>query len=225
MNALGLESLRHSVFATALAVYSRGLARYPSNSAMMLGLAMSEYGENDFTDAASLLSRLAQKNAHNQTYLEMLEWSCSMDMSDPGSACDYLVKYTRYHPGDAIAATSAAATMLNRRGDRQDLALVRALLERALAADPNSMDANYLMGTLDQEQSRWQASIPFLRKAVQVDSGSGKAHYRLARAYFRLGRRAEGEREIELNAQCNREQEIKADRTMKNLGPVLAEMR
>lgn len=225
INALGFEFLRRSVFDAALANYSDGLSRYPSSPRMMLGLALSKYGINDFTGAAGLLSRLLRSDPHNKVYLEMLVHSCSLNMGDPGSACDAIILYAETHPGDVIAETAAAATLLQRRREEQDRTLVRALLQRALAAKPQSVDANYLMGVLYQQQSLWQASLPFLRKAEQIDPGYGRAHYLMARALFRLGYRAEGEREIERNAQCNRDEQQKTNRELMDLQPLLAAMR
>ncbi|MGC2402157.1 MAG: tetratricopeptide repeat protein [Acidobacteriaceae bacterium] len=225
INALGLEFLRRSVFDAALANYSDGLSRYPSSPRMMLGLALSKYGINDFTGAAGLLSRLLRSDPHNKVYLEMLAHSCTLNMGDPGSVCDAIILYAETHPGDVIAETAAAATLLQRRRDEQDRTLVRALLQRALTTKPQSMDANYLMGVLYQELSLWQASLPFLRKAVQIDPGYGPAHYRMARALFRLGYRADGEKEIERNAQCNRDEQQKTNRELRDLQPLLAAMR
>jgi lipopolysaccharide biosynthesis regulator YciM len=145
-------------------------------------------------------------------------------MSDPGGACDEIIFYAKTHPGSAMAETSAAAAILQRSRDKQDLTLVRSLLEGALAVNPLSVEANYLMGVWNQQQSLWQASIPFLQKALQIDSGYGKAHYRMARAFFRLGSRADGEREIELTAQCNREEQNQANQEMKDLQPFLVQM-
>jgi len=224
VNALGLEFLRHSAFDAAVPVYSDGLSRYPSSPRMMLGMAMSKYGTNDFTGAAALFSMLLRSDPHNKVYLEMLARSCSLNMSDPGTACDGIILYAKAHPGDVTAETSAAATILQRRRDQQDLTLVRAFLQRALAANPQSVEANYLMGIWYQQRSLWQDSLPFLRKALQIDPGYGKAHYRMARALFRLGYRAEGEREIERNAQCNREEQQKTGQELRDLQPFLAAM-
>jgi tetratricopeptide (TPR) repeat protein len=167
---------------------------------------------------------LLRSDPHNKVYLEMLARSCSLNMSDPGSACDGIILYAKAHPSDVTAETSAAATILQRRKDQQDLTLVRAFLQRALAANPQSVEANYLMGVWYQQQSLWQESLPFLRKAVQIDPGYGRAHYRMARALFRLGYRRDGESEIERNAQCNREEQQTTNREQRSLQPFLAAM-
>ena len=225
VNALGLEFLRHSAFDAAVPVYSDGLSRYPSSPRMMLGMAMSKYGTNDFTGAAALFSILLRYDPHSKVYLQMLARSCDLNMSDPGTACDGIIIYAEAHPNDVTAETSAAATILQRNRDQQDLTLVHTFLQRALAANPRSVEANYLMGIWYQQQSSWQDSLPFLRKALQIDPGYGRAHYRLARALFRLGDRADGEREIERNAQCNRVEQQKTDQALKAMQPFLAAMR
>jgi tetratricopeptide (TPR) repeat protein len=224
VNALGLELLRHSLYDAALSNYSGGFSRYPSSPRMMFGLGLSKYGINDFAGAAGLFSALLRSDPQNHVYLEMLERSCSLNMSDPGTACDSIVLYAKTHPEDVTAETAAAATVMHRTNDQQDLTLVRTFLQRALALNSQSVEANYLTGVWYQQRLLWQQSLPFLRKAVQIDPGYGKAHYRMARALFRLGDRADGEYEIERNAQCNREEQQKTDREATNLQLFLAAM-
>jgi len=222
VNALGLELLRHSLYDAAVANYSGGLSRYPSSSQMMLGLGLSKYGTNDFAGAATLFSALLHSDPRNHVYLEMLERSCSLNMSDPGTACDGMIVYAKTHPNDEPAETAAAATIMQRPNDQQDLTLARTFLQRALAANSQSVEANYLMGVWYQQRLLWQQSLPFLREAVQIDPGYAKAHYRMARALFRLGDRVGGEYEIERNAQCNREEQQKTGREATSLQPLLA---
>jgi tetratricopeptide (TPR) repeat protein len=145
-------------------------------------------------------------------------------MSDPGTACDAMILYAKTHPNDVTAETAGAATVMQRTNDQQDLTLARTFLQRALAANSQSVEANYLMGVWYQQRLLWQQSLRFLRKAVQIDPGYAKAHYRLARALFRLGDRAYGEYEIERNAECTREEQQKTNREATNLQPFLAAM-
>jgi tetratricopeptide (TPR) repeat protein len=224
VNALGLELLRHSLYDEALANYSSGLSRYPSSSRMMFGLGLSKYGTNDFTGAAGVFSGLLRAEPRNHVYLEMLERSCSLNMSDPGTSCDAIILYAKAHPNDVTAETAAAATVMQRTNDRQDLTLARTFLQRALAANSQSVEANYLMGAWYQQRLLWQESLPFLRRAVQIDPGYGKAHYRLARALFRLGDHEDGDYEIGRNAECTRKEQQKADRETTSLQLFLAAM-
>lgn len=224
VNALGLELLRHSLYDAALANYSGGLARYPTSPRMMLGLGLSKYGANDFTGAAGVFTKLLRLDPHNHVYLQMLELSCSLNMSDPGTACDAVILYAKTHPNDGTAETAAAATVMQRANGQQDLMLARTFLQRALAANSQSVEANYLMGVWYQQRLLWQQSLPFLQRAVQIDPGYAKAHYRMARAFFRLGDRANGEYEIERNAECTREEQQKTDREATNSQLFLAAM-
>jgi tetratricopeptide (TPR) repeat protein len=224
VNALGVELLRHSLYDAALANYSGGLSRYPSSPRMMFGVGLSKYGTNDFTGAAGLFSALLRSEPRNHVYLEMLERSCSLNMSDPGSSCDAIILYAKTHPNDVTGETAAAATIMQRTNDRQDLTLAHTFLQRALAANSQSVEANYLMGVWYQQRLLWQESLPFLRKAVQIDPGYGKAHYRLARAFFRLGDHEDGEYEIARNAECTRKEQQKTDREATNLQLFLAAM-
>ena len=54
------------------------------------------------------------------------------------------------------------------------------------------------MGLWKQYRSDWAGSIPNLEAAVIIKTNYARAHYRLALAYGRTGRRQEGQAEMEL---------------------------
>jgi len=69
-------------------------------------------------------------------------------------------------------------------------------IERALAAFPLSPQANAELGRALLDLDRPQSALPRLQKAVELDPGAWAVRMRLGKAYLRLGRAEEGEREL-----------------------------
>jgi len=53
------------------------------------------------------------------------------------------------------------------------------------------------MGILLQEDADWKGSIPHLERALRLEPENPQGHYRLARAYLRVGRKEDGKAEME----------------------------
>lgn len=95
--------------------------------------------------------------------------------------------------------------------------MARKLLETALAADPKLPEAQFQMGRFLQDDSLWKESIPFLERAVELKPDYATAHYRLARAYWRTGRKKDGDAQIELQKKFSRQEQEDMDRRMRQI--------
>jgi tetratricopeptide (TPR) repeat protein len=58
-----------------------------------------------------------------------------------------------------------------------------------------------------QDESDWKGSIPYLERAIKLDPGLSQAHYRLARAYWRVGRKQEADAQMKLEKSSALEQQ------------------
>jgi tetratricopeptide (TPR) repeat protein len=195
--ALGLEFARHWTFDAAIKVYEFGVSKYPASARLQLGLGVAKYGNNDYAAAAPIFSQLLSADPDSALYADLLGRSCSLIAEQHNAGCDKLQAFAQHHPRNATAATFAAASILKRPNDEQDLPQAQKLLHQAMEADPNLAEAYLQMAVFDQQEMRWQASVAALEKAIALDPESSAAHYRLARAYSHLGRREEAQQEIE----------------------------
>jgi tetratricopeptide (TPR) repeat protein len=72
---------------------------------------------------------------------------------------------------------------------------------RAIELDPNFSDANLGLGMALLAEKKYTEAVPPLEKAVKLQPANPAAHYNLATAYSRTGRKQEAEREFTLQQQ------------------------
>jgi Flp pilus assembly protein TadD len=71
-------------------------------------------------------------------------------------------------------------------------------LRQALARSPLSAKANGELGRALLDLERPEEALPLLKKSVEIDPGAWAIQMLLGKAYLRLGRTADGERELRL---------------------------
>jgi len=82
------------------------------------------------------------------------------------------------------------------REEEGNLAAARSRLEAALALEPDSAEANALLGKILVKQGKAAEAVKPLEAAVAKDPEDGEKRYQLARVYLQLGRREEAAREF-----------------------------
>ena len=109
-----------------------------------------------------------------------------------------LERFVRLQPDSAWAKYYYATNIWNLQEDPDDAdaAKVTALLEQAIHLDPNLGVAYLQLGIVYADRKDYATAIDAYQKAVQVSPELEQAHYRLARAYERMGREEEAQKEI-----------------------------
>src|SRR5438552_3237251 len=82
------------------------------------------------------------------------------------------------------------------REEEGNLAAARSRLEAALALEPDSAEANALLGKILVKQGKAAEAVKPLEAAVAKDPEDGEKRYQLARVYLQLGLREEAAREF-----------------------------
>lgn len=197
IHALGLELLRHGMFVAAKKVYDYGRSLFPEDSEMEIGWALAEYGNNEFETAATDFSRLLEKSPENGVFLSMFEESCKAMMGQAPPACKSLITLAAQHPERERLALAAVSYLLKYPDSQaEDLGTADHLLQSASRSGAASAEFYYLSGVLAQERMLWDNSIASFKEAIRLNPVYPEAHYRLAQAFYRLGRREDGAREI-----------------------------
>jgi tetratricopeptide (TPR) repeat protein len=199
--AVGVEFLRHWTFEAAIREFEFATAQFPGSVRMKLGLGAAYFGGGRYAQAIPVFGDLLHTDKDNALYAEMLGMACTAVTESAQKQCGPLLTYAQAHPRDARAATYAASMLLTERTSDRQNELARKLLTSALAANPRLADAHYRMGILEQNEGNWAASIPDLQRAVALKPNFAQAHYRLALAYWRAGRKADGQSEMDLEKQ------------------------
>jgi predicted Zn-dependent protease len=196
IGAYGEELLRHWAFSAAKEIYLYGVGRYPSSDRMKTGLGTAYFGGNDFANAADIFARVLRSRPEDATIGDMLGRSCSAEVAGEIPACDGLVEFAEKHPGNASATLYAGIALMRRPKAEGKDSDADALLRSAIEADPKLAEAWYQLGTLQQSRGEWKESISSLERAIALRPAFSEAHYHLARAYARSGRKEDSQREI-----------------------------
>lgn len=202
---LGVEFLRHWTFAPAIKVLQYGVKKYPDSTRLLTALGIARYSANDYPASIVIFSRLLDRHPDDAFYADMLGHMCALQPSG-NQGCASLEPFAEKHPQNATAAAYAAASILHRPSDAQNLELARHLLDRALKIDPNLAEANYQLAVLDQQQGKWAESIAPLNRAIAAKPDYARAHYRLGLAWSHTGQHAKAQREIALEQKYSKQQ-------------------
>jgi len=147
--------------------------------------------------AAPIFAQLLDTDPDSAAYADLLGRSCSL-MPDMSKGCEKLEGFAEAHPKNATVATYAAASILHRSNQADDLATAGKLLDQAIALDPKLAEAHFQKGLLLQMRAQWPESISELQTAISLKPASSKAHYRLALAYSHTSQRDKAQEEIGL---------------------------
>jgi predicted Zn-dependent protease len=220
---LSLELLRHWTFDAAAIELQAASAKYPDSKRLRIGLGTAFFGDAKYPKAISVFADLLESDPDNAMYAELLGVSCNAVLPEARPRCATLVHYAQVHPADTRASASAAGFLLSEKDSESQRPLARKLLENALAADPRLPEAQFQMGTFLQDDGMWKDSIPYLERAIKLKPDYSQAHYRLALAYGRTGRKQEGQKEIELQRKYSKQQQEDLNQRLRQIATFLVE--
>jgi len=215
--ALGVEFLRHWTFEAAIHEFEAADLKFPGSTRMKLGLGAAYFGDSRYANAVPVFADLLSNDPNSALYAELLGMACTAVSQSSKQGCTALVDYAETHPRDARASTYAASLLLTEDGSDDRTETARRLLENALAAAPGLPDAQYQMGLLKQNQDDWAGSIHNLEAAIALKPDLAQAHYRLALAYWRTGRKQQGQAEMDLQKKYSKQEKADLDRRLQQI--------
>jgi tetratricopeptide (TPR) repeat protein len=223
--ALGVEFLRHWTFDAAIREFQAGAVDFPASTRMKLGLATAYFGAGKYGEAIPVFAALLQQDKDNHLDAEMLGMACTAVSSAGKDDCSTLIAYAQSHPRDARAAAYATTLLLTENAGPAEIAIGRKLLNQAIRTDPRLPEAQYLMGLVRQQDGDWSGSIANLEAALQAKPQLAQAHYRLALAYWRTGRKQEAQLEAALQKKYAQAQQQDLDRRLREITTLIVDVR
>lgn len=221
---LGIDFLRHLTFDAAVKQFAAGVKTFPDSRRMRFALGVAYYGNGNYDQAIPVLSELLQRDPDNNTYAELLGRTCTILTEGVDPHCREILSFARQHPQNAVLATYAAASILHRPTDADDMETAHQLLDAAIKADAGLPEARYQMGVLLQLQTHWQESIPQLEAAIHSKPDFAQAHYRLALAYSHTGRKEQAGEEVSLQQKYSQQETQSVEGRMKQITTLLVKM-
>jgi tetratricopeptide (TPR) repeat protein len=104
---------------------------------------------------------------------------------------------TRQFPRDAMTY-QVYGTLLVEDATPEARSQAAGLFERAIALDNSSAESRYQLANIEMEDGKPERALPHLESAVKLDPQDSRFHFALSRAYRRLGRSSEADKEMEI---------------------------
>lgn len=203
--AYGNELLQHRTFGPAIEILKYGTQKFPDSQRMHLALGAAYFNNAMYSLAAPEFYTMLLHSPNDALAADMLGRSCADTTAASLQECTALEGFAKEHPQNAVAATYAATAILQRPTETRDTQTADQLLQNALHADPKLADAWYQMGVLQQSRNLWNESATSLERAIALQPDFADAHYRLSRAYSRMGRREEAVAQVQLEMKYRQE--------------------
>jgi len=211
----GSELLLHRTLGPAVEIFQQASERYPSSQRLMIGLGMALYARGNYDDAVKSLLKAADLNPSDPGCYFFL--SRAYD-SSPGQADEAIQRFRRFaelQPNNARALYYYAMSLWKGKRAQDpslDLHQIESLLTKSLALDPKLAEAHLQLGNLYSDQNKYAEAIPEYLRALELNSDLADAHYRLAQAYVRTGKKDLAQEQFQVSQKIREQQMADLDK-------------
>lgn len=218
--AWGAELLLHGAVRPAVEVFTRGTSAHPRSSRMLTGFGAALYASGSFDAAARRLCEASDlKPADPTPYLFLAKMEKAAPAPLPCSE-EKLKRFAAEQPGNALANYYYAMSLSKREKGPENSAgwqQAEALLEKAVAIDPQLGEAYLQLGILYSRRGAFEQAIRAYERATEASPQLSEAHYRLALAYKRKGAEAKSRQEFQVNEQILKAETAAIERQRREL--------
>lgn len=174
-----------------------------SNYQYALGLAY--YSDHHYSEAASILEKLLLSHPPREDKVEHVLGDSYLSMGKLAEAESAYRKAIEENPKNPDYYVSYATALRREGPDKLDDAIVR--LKSAQLINPGDWRIKLELGLCYQSKGQYADAASLIEEAVQSEPDLTAGHVALATIYFRLGRKADGEREKTTIADLERKQQ------------------
>jgi tetratricopeptide (TPR) repeat protein len=172
-----------------------------------LTLGVAYYGRRDFDKAIDqflLTIRLAPDVPQPYIFLGRLLDHVGDRLNEVTAR---FAEYQAKNPKDPMGYVLHAKALIAQlpADDAKQAQAALDLLQQALALKEDDAEAHYLAGVVLDRQGEFAKAAAHLERSIALDGNAPAPHYQLARAYARLGRKADSERERALHEKLSNE--------------------
>ena len=178
----------------ALTVANRGAQVFPESSEVMFLKGTIEFKLQYFNDAIASYEKAAKlkDSGGARRGLASALWKAGQ-RERAASAFEQAI---HQFPNDA-RTYQVYGTLLLEDGAPENRAHAVDLLKRALALDDSAVDPRYELANLELTDGHAEQAREYLEKAIELAPKNSRLHFALSRAYRRLGREADANKEME----------------------------
>jgi len=210
---LGMAYLRNGQTLRGQLLVDRILRQGDSPEAhVMMGTAHQTAGE--YTDARREYERAAALSPEMPGVNALLGRTL-MTVGETAGAVDAFRAELRRNPGDFQANLHLGVLLKQDQANEEAMACFR----RALAAKPGAVEVRYQIGALQLIMGDVPGALETLEAVAKEEPTFLEAHVSLATVYYRLKRKADGDRQRALAQELSREMQEKEPGARDDLGP------
>lgn len=205
----GSELLIHRTLGPAIEVFQDAVKRYPDSPRLAIGLGMALYAHGNYDDAVKSLIRAADLNPSDPSCYVFLSRAYDSSPSQADEVIQRFRRFSELQPRNAKALYYYAMSLW--KGKRAedptlDLHQIESLLKKSIELDPKMAEAHLQLGNLYSGQRQYAAAIPEYVRALELNSNLADAHYRLAQAYVRTGKKDLAQAQFQVYQKMNEQQ-------------------
>jgi tetratricopeptide (TPR) repeat protein len=207
----GIAALRLSLFPDAIQAFTGVLKIRENDANALYGLGRAQISLGKYQDAAETFSRYAKlypQDASGHYALGIV--LASLEKS--AEARTELQKSVELQPEQTESYLQLGRICV----DEGDLDCAAADFDHVLQRDPRHAEALSGMGRVSFQRKEYAKAIELLQQSITLDSSIRQAHYYLGLAYTRVGRKEDGEKELQVASKIERD-EVEQHRTILKL--------
>jgi tetratricopeptide (TPR) repeat protein len=171
----------------ALTFFRYGVQKYPRSAKLTVGLGVALFANSNYDDAVQTLCAAVDLDPRDPKPFEFLGKVSTASPAHIPEIRKRLAAFVHLYPDNGPATYYYAMSLWQRaQGEpAADMATIKALLEKAIAADPNFYEAHYQLGILYQDQQKYEDAIREFNQTIKLRPDYNRAHYRLFLLYTR----------------------------------------
>jgi tetratricopeptide (TPR) repeat protein len=225
--AWGTELLQHRAIWQAKDVFESGVKAYPKSARLLTALGTTLFSGAMYEDAAQRLceaSDLSPNDAEPYLFMGRVEIASPNPLPCVETK---LKRFVELQPANALANYYYAMAYWKQHGKKTDAETLRQVeqsLNKAVAADARCSSAYLQLGVIRASQSDYHTAAEFYQKAIDADSLSTEAHYRLGVAYDRLGEKDKAAEEFRIHDELEKQQAAVVDKQRREVKQFLVQV-
>jgi Flp pilus assembly protein TadD len=212
---LGYFFLRSGDFDRAVAAFEQGREIFDKSAQIELGLGIAYYGQRKFEAAVDSYLRaaeLAPGMEQPHYFLSRVLTHASARLTE---VRERFSAFAKARPESYLGPYLLAVGLLAEAGPSatpEVLGQAEKWLSESIQLNDKFWESQFELGSLLADRRDFERAENHLKRGIELNPASSKAHYRLARVYSRLGKTNEAQAERDLHAQLV-EKERQAMRT------------
>jgi len=186
--------LQRQEFAAAIETLNAARKVFDKSPQIELALGVAYYGQRRFPEAVdSFLRTIRIAPAIEQPYIFLARMIEQTGDRLPEVAAKFAA-FATANPNSYLGYYLQAKALIAQGQDAEKL------LRKALALEDRDAELHFELGALLDQKRQWTEAAREFARCAELNPKNAAAHYRLARVYDRLGKRADARRERALHA-------------------------